>query len=202
MRSSAQPKFVVNQAALAGFLKSQNPSASDAVVSAVARVMAVAGRECGEVVLRADPARQVRPAVEDVTGAGLGPLVSAEEGAARLRNLARPPATEDRAGELARPGALVDRLRVSRATLDNWRQSGDALALPKGKRAHVYPVLQFEGGRPLDGVREILAAAPDPSTAWRWLTTPHVDFDPGTPLDYLRKGRIAAVIDAAKRDFG
>ena len=46
---------------------------------------------------------------------------------------------------------------------------------------------------------EVLAIVGDPRTAWLWLVEPYVRG--GSPLEDLKRGRAASVIDAARDDF-
>lgn len=66
-----------------------------------------------------------------------------------------------------------------------------------------YPVLQFDGRRPLPGVREVVEAlTPAVATSWTiasWLTSPQPSWDSARPLDRLRAGEINQVLGAARR---
>ena len=141
--------------------------------------------------------------LEKIPGEGLGELLpSAEDGMALLREIAVEVPIEDWAGELATPTSLCDHLGVSRSAISAWRTANDVIALPKGKRGHVYPLLQFKNGRPMSEIAEILDLTSENAlVAWRWLMTPNVDFEFRTPIEVLREGEAASVLDAAHRSF-
>ncbi|NRG16798.1 hypothetical protein HPQ64_03735 [Rhizobiales bacterium] len=142
------------------------------------------------------------PPVEVSTGEGLGTPLSKAKAAERLLRLAEPTALESWAGNVWRPSDIKDRLGISRSTLDNWRQKNMVIALNKGLRAHVYPADQFAEGRPVKGLKGIVAAAAgNHHVAWRWLVTPHIDFDKTPPLTALKEGQVEAVLDAVHRSF-
>lgn len=69
----------------------------------------------------------------------------------------------------------------------------------------VYPVMQFDGRRPLPGLSEVLAVlydALEPLTIASWLTAPQRSLAGARPLDVLRDGQPSSaltVISAARR---
>jgi hypothetical protein len=66
----------------------------------------------------------------------------------------------------------------------------------------VYPVFQFDGRTQRDGVAEVVAALRGvvaPLTVAAWLTAPNRNLDGRSPLEFLRAGARAAVVDAAHR---
>ena len=76
------------------------------------------------------------------------------------------------------------------------------VGLRAGQRKHVFPVAQFIDGHPLEGLAEVVAAAGAPRTAWLWLVEPHPSLGGGAPLEVLRRGAVAAVVELAEREFG
>lgn len=67
-----------------------------------------------------------------------------------------------------------------------------------------YPILQFKGKRPIDGLADIVRLlGPAVATDWTiasWLTSPNADLGGDTPIEALRTGRHAeSVGDAARR---
>ena len=126
-------------------------------------------------------------------GEGLGQPLTAEQIAEQKKSLSRTPYS-DWAGELLDPSEAAKALGVSRTTLNNWKQDGEIIALPKGKTHSVIPMAQFEEGSILSGIKEVLAAAyGNKIAAWRWLVYPHVDFDGDAPIDSLRDGKVDEV---------
>lgn len=66
----------------------------------------------------------------------------------------------------------------------------------------VYPIMQFDGRRPLSGVAEvvrILATVADPLTIASWLTATNPALGSGRPIDALRRGDVDEAIAVAHR---
>ena len=141
-------------------------------------------------------------AVDLDVGEGLHPPLSAGEGARRLAAYATPMRLEDWAGEVAGSSELAMRHSISRSTLHDWQKRGAVIGLLAGSRKHVFPLAQFIDGRPVEGLGAITAAAGAPRTAWLWLVEPHPSLGGRRPIDRLRSGAHAEVIDLAERDFG
>lgn len=202
-------RFVINQAMLVGLLKKSNPTIPAAQLRAVVRAMVGSGVAVADAMgLAPKPLQEAATAQstlerEEIQGEGLGEVLpSSEEGMALLRDIAVEVPLEDWAGEVATPTSLCDRLGVSRSAINAWRQSNDVIALPKGKRGHVYPLLQFKDGRPIKEIKVILGLTSNNDlVAWRWLTTPNMDFEFKTPIEALREGEVASVLDAAHGSF-
>ncbi len=197
-------RFVVDAKAIAEMLQERNPGfAPEHAVILTRSMVEVFEREAApllpHVVVEVIP-----PGALALEGDGLGDILSPEQGRQALRAHATDLPPERWAGEVAKPTELAKRLGISRATLDNWRRDGVVLALPKGLRSHVYPVAQFDAdGVPLKGLREVLALTDGKAgVAWRWLVTPHVDFNSERPLNALNRGEVVDVENAAQRDFG
>jgi hypothetical protein len=80
-----------------------------------------------------------------VEGSGLGPLVSLEEGEARLDEITvDDDSTDWAASELLSATNLTERLQVSPATLDAWRTANRAVAFRNDAGEYIYPTRQFE----------------------------------------------------------
>lgn len=148
---------------------------------------------------RARPKVTGVPAPLELVGWGTGELVNLEQGAVGLDTVTIDDSATDWAqSELLGAGEMAARLRVSRATLDNWRTASKALAFRKGVRNYVYPARQFERFGPVEGLDRVLphfAAAED---AWEWLVTPNRITQGDIPLDRLRAGHLAEVERAAE----
>lgn len=204
--------FVINHDMLAALLKKSNPTIPASQLRAVMRAMVGSGVAVADAMgLRPQESAAQRRSgkaqpgheTEDIQGEGLGELLlSSEEGMALLREVAVDVPLEEWAGELATPTNLCEHLGVSRSAINAWRQSNDVIALPKGKRGHVFPLLQFKNGRPISEIKPILGLTSNNAlVAWRWLTTPNAELDARTPVSLLREGGAASVLDAAHRSF-
>lgn len=140
-----------------------------------------------------------RRAIEAHVGVGLGEKMTADEGQRRLSGYAGQLALEEWAGPVAGSTELAARMGVARSTLQDWRRDGAVIGLLKGTRKHVFPLAQFVDGRPAPGIAETVAIVGEPRAAWLWLVESRKDG--GSPLEDLKRGRVKAVLDAAREDF-
>ncbi|RWD42789.1 hypothetical protein [Mesorhizobium sp.] len=101
------------------------------------------------------------------------------------------------AGEVAGQTFIEDELKIPRSTLHLWKRRNEVIALPKGRRTHVFPLAQFVDGRPVDGLSRVLTEIQNPRSAWLWLVRPSDLLDGEIPLDLLKRNRTAQVADAA-----
>jgi hypothetical protein len=151
-----------------------------------------------------EPGAESKPAPV-IEGSGLGPLVSLEEGEARLDEITVDDLSTDWAAtELLGAGEMAKRLDVARATLDNWRTANKVIAFRKGVRNYVYPTRQFERFGPVEGLDRVVGVFPSPEEAWEWLVTPNRYTNDEAPIDRLRARHINEVARAAEgaHDFG
>lgn len=134
-----------------------------------------------------------------LTGSGVGPVVSAAEGSRILDAITVNDTSVDWAeSELVGAGDLVQRLEISRGTLDNWRKAHKIVAFRKGLRNYIYPVRQFERLKPLEGLDRVAVHFASPEEAWEWLVSPNRMTDQLPPIEKLREGDVALVISAAE----
>jgi hypothetical protein len=134
-------------------------------------------------------------------GAGLGKVLSAEEGRARIAEYATPTKVEDWAGPLAGPTELERDFGVARSTLHTWQKQGAVIGLLVGVRKHAFPTEQFVDGRPVTGLAAIVAAIRDPRAAWLWLREPNPGLAGATPLVRLKAGATDKVVEMAHANF-
>jgi hypothetical protein len=139
---------------------------------------------------------------ETSRGSGLGEILSAREGRARLEAAAVPVTAEAWAGRLAGPTELAREYGVARSTLHSWAKQGAVIAVQVGVRKHAFPVEQFIDGRPVAGLAPLVQAIGDTRTAWHWLREPNPAFSGATPLSRLKAGAIEAVLEMARSNFG
>ncbi|MBV9511208.1 MAG: hypothetical protein JO303_13100 [Caulobacteraceae bacterium] len=132
-------------------------------------------------------------------GAGLGELVSAEDGAANLDAITTDDDSTDWAqSELLGSGETADRIGVSRTTLDNWRRARKVLAFRKGVRNFVYPVRQFDRRGPIGGLDQVREHFADDEDAWEWLVRSNGLIGGAPPIERLRQGHVDDVVAAAE----
>ncbi|PKP94455.1 MAG: hypothetical protein CVT75_04340 [Alphaproteobacteria bacterium HGW-Alphaproteobacteria-14] len=138
---------------------------------------------------------------EPMRGKGLGEVLNLAEGRARLAAFATPMPIEDWAGPVGGAKEIEALFGVGRSTLSTWHKNGAVIGLLRGQRKLAYPLEQFIDGRPLQGLSDVVAAAPDARSAWLWLRQPHGALDGETPLALLRAGKRDPVIALAARDL-
>ena len=127
-----------------------------------------------------------------------------DETAARylVRLIKREP-NEGWAGPTMQLSDAAKNLGISRITLHNWRTAGDVIVLPKGKNRTAIPMLQFVDCQPLKGIKALLGIVDgDAKRVWRWLVTPHADFDQSPPIHVLTSGDVESVLSAARWSLG
>jgi hypothetical protein len=135
-------------------------------------------------------------------GSGIGPVVSAAEGSKLLDAITVDNESADwMESDFVGAGELVERLNISRGTLDNWRKAGKIIALRKGLRNFVYPLRQFERRRPVEGLDLVAPIFASPEEAWEWLVAPNRMTDGKPPIEVLRDGNVPAVTSAAEGAF-
>jgi uncharacterized protein (DUF2384 family) len=102
------------------------------------------------------------------------------------------------ASDLLSGPMLVERLQISLATLDAWRTANKAIAFPSETGEYVYPVRQFEGNEPIEGLDQVAAFFSSPDEAWEWLVTPCRYTNDEAPIDRLRSKHVEEVVRAAE----
>jgi len=112
--------------------------------------------------------------------------------AAKFRGLKRKKEMLETAGGTLTSEQVSDVLGISRQAVDKRRASHQLLALTQGKRGYSYPSFQFEDGKTLPGLEDVLAElkALDPWMQMVFFTNPHERLGGNTPLDSLRKGGV------------
>jgi len=134
-----------------------------------------------------------------IKGSGLGPLVSLEEGKALLDEITVDDDSADwAASELLSGPMVAERLHIPLATLDAWRTANKAIAFPSETGEYVYPVRQFDGSEPVEGLDRVVAFFFSPDEAWDWLVTPCRYTNDEPPIDRLRSGHVVEVVRAAE----
>jgi len=146
-----------------------------------------------------DPSRRNAGKVHVIQGSGLGPLISLEEGKARLDEISvDDDSTDWAASELLEADGMAARLGVPVATLDDWRAGAKAIAFRNEANEFVYPARQFDRSRPIDGLDRVVGYFPSPEEAWEWLVTLNLYTGSTAPIDRLRLGLIEEVVRAAE----
>ncbi len=89
---------------------------------------------------------------------------------------------------------------ISRQAVDRRRSQNQLIGLTQGKRGYAYPAFQFEDGKTLDGLKEVLHALSghDPWMQSIFFANGNDRLTGRTPLDALRQGKTEAVVRAAE----
>jgi hypothetical protein len=165
-------------------------------IPAPASAGAIRGRE------RKPVTRAPLPKDKILQGSGIGLVISAAEGSRLLDAITVDDESADWVeSDLVGAGELVNRLNISRGTLDNWRKANKIIALRKGLRNFLYPFRQFERLRPVEGLDVIASLFSSPEETWEWLVAPNRMTDGKPPIDKLRDGDVALVKSAAEGAF-
>jgi hypothetical protein len=123
--------------------------------------------------------------------------------AAKFRGLKRKRQMLETAGGALTSEKAAEILGISRQAVDKRRASNQLLALTQGKRGYSYPNLQFEDGKTLIGLEEVLAELKklDPWMQMVFFTSPNERLGDKTPLEGLKNGLVSEV-KAAARGYG
>jgi hypothetical protein len=144
-------------------------------------------------------------AVEALTSASETTQLIAEDPfiAAKLRGLKRKQQMLETAGGTLTSEQAAEVLGISRQAVDKRRAAIQLLALTLGRRGYSYPSFQFEDGKPITGLEEVLAELKelDPWMQMVFFTSPNERLSDKTPLERLKKGLVSEV-KAAATGFG
>lgn len=171
----------------------------------LASTLKVAVPAAAKAIRRREPkslSRAAAPQGRVLQGAGVGPVVSAAKGGRLLDAITVDDEAADWAeSELVGAGEVVQRLSISRGTLDNWRKAGKIIALRKGLRNFVYPLRQFDRRRPVEGLDQVTEHFTSPEETWEWLVAPNRMTGGNAPIEALHAGDVRGVLGAAAGAF-
>ena len=104
-----------------------------------------------------------------------------------------------KSGGVVSSGRVAELLNVTRQAVDKRRAANQLLALTQGRRGYSYPTFQFEDGKTLNGLEEVLRnlRALDPWMQLRFFTSPHERLGNETPIEALRSGKVNDVVRVA-----
>lgn len=119
--------------------------------------------------------------------------------AAKIRGLKRKSRMIADAGGALSSEQVADVLGISRQAVDKRRASNQLLALTQGRRGYSYPSFQFENGKTINGLEEVLTQlkALDPWMQMVFFTSPNERLGGKTPIESLYKGSVNEVVQAA-----
>lgn len=115
--------------------------------------------------------------------------------AAKFRGLKRKKQMLETAGGTLTSEQVAEILGISRQAVDKRRSSNQLLALTQGKRGYSYPSFQFDEGKTISGLEEVLGELKslDPWMQMVFFTNPHERLNGKTPMESLQKGSIEQV---------
>jgi hypothetical protein len=130
--------------------------------------------------------------------ADLAPLLAAKARGAKIRL-----ELQKQAGGFLTTEALTRLLNVTEAAISKQVDAAKLLVIKKS-RANLFPRVQFnEDGQPLQGLKQVLPllkkAGADGWGQLLFLLNPNDRLDGRRPIDVLRAGEVASVVEAAHR---
>src|SRR5216683_1575209 len=119
--------------------------------------------------------------------------------AAKIRGLERKKQMLEASGGALSSEQVAKVLGISRQAVDKRRSSNQLLALTQGRRGYSYPSFQFEDGRTIRGLEEVLTQLKplDPWMQMVFFTSPNERLGGKTPIESLQKGLVGEVTRAA-----
>ena len=134
-----------------------------------------------------------------LAGGGIGPIVSREEGGCLLDAITVDGESADWAeSPLITAEQVVALLHISSGELSLWLEEKKVIAFKMEAGGDIFPVRQFDEGRPVAGLDLVAALFSSAEEAWEWLLAPNRITDGATPLEWLRCGDVAVVVGAAQ----
>ncbi len=119
---------------------------------------------------------------------------------AKLRGIEHRKRILEKLGGTVSVEQVTDLIGISRQAIDRRRSQNQLIGLTQGRRGYAYPAFQFENGKTLDGLKEVLDALQghDPWMQSIFFANGNDRLDGRTPLEALRQGEIEAVVRAAE----
>ncbi len=119
---------------------------------------------------------------------------------AKLRGIEHRKRILEKLGGTLSAEQVSELIGISRQAVDRRRSQNQLIGLTQGKRGYAYPAFQFEDGKTLDGLKEVLAALSghDPWMQSIFFANGNDRLNGRTALDALRQGKTEAVVRAAE----
>jgi len=119
---------------------------------------------------------------------------------AKLRGIEHRKRILEKLGGTLSAEQVSELIGISRQAVDRRRSQNQLIGLTQGKRGYAYPAFQFEDGKTLDGLKEVLDALSghDPWMQSIFFANGNDRLNGRTPLDALRQGKTEAVVRAAE----
>jgi hypothetical protein len=198
--------------AVENIIKEHDPTAHMPAVRSAAKLAGIIGSHLAtqkQIVQRA--LKIVEGDIDAVATRFVADLVaSATDGvqaAVEKFHAARPPSSDtgeldigvDWAGEVAGPTLIERHFGIPRSTLHRWQKRNEVIAIQsRTSRKPVFPLRQFQNGRPVDGIPELIEIFGDAAKAWRWAVSSVVEPAGVAPINRLLDGHIDEVLRGAR----
>ncbi|MFT3975732.1 MAG: SAM-dependent DNA methyltransferase [Sphingomonas bacterium] len=139
--------------------------------------------------------------VEEDRGEDLGDALTDEEVDRQLQLLATAVPVERWAGPVMNARDLCERLEVSPELLDSWTKGGKVASFADERGGALFPLAQFVGAAPVEGLDRVVSEIGDARVAWLWLTQPVAGRGREAPLEILKARGLDELLPLIDRDF-
>ena len=119
---------------------------------------------------------------------------------AKLRGIEHRKRIIEKLGGTLSAEQVSETIGISRQAVDKRRGQNQLIGLTQGKRGYAYPAFQFEDGKAIDGLKEVLDALSghDPWMQSIFFANENDRLNGSTPVEALRQGKTGAVVRAAE----
>ena len=119
---------------------------------------------------------------------------------AKLRGIEHRKRILEKLGGTLSAEQVSETIGISRQAVDKRRGQNQLIGFTQGKRGYAYPAFQFENGRAIDGLKEVLDALSghDPWMQSIFFANENDRLNGSTPVEALRQGKTGAVVRAAE----
>jgi len=119
---------------------------------------------------------------------------------AKLRGIEHRKRIIEKLGGTLSAEQVSETIGISRQAVDKRRSQNQLIGLTQGKRGYAYPAFQFEDGKAIDGLKEVLDALSghDPWMQSIFFANENDRLNGSTPVEALRQGKAGAVVRAAE----
>lgn len=119
---------------------------------------------------------------------------------AKLRGIEHRKRILEKLGGTLSAEQVSELIGISRQAVDKRRSQNQLIGLTQGRRGYAYPAFQFENGRTIDGLKEVLDALSghDPWMQSIFFANDNDRLNRSTPVEALHQGKIGAVVRAAE----
>jgi hypothetical protein len=119
---------------------------------------------------------------------------------AKLRGIEHRKRIIEKLGGTLSAEQVSETIGISRQAVDKRRSQNQVIGLTQGKRGYAYPAFQFEDGKAIDGLKEVLDALSghDPWMQSIFFANENDRLNGSTPVEALRQGKTGAVVRAAE----